>query len=334
MRKLFYLGFGIVLVILILIDLFYKIPDLTLNDIFTFNISEQDKLIIFEFRLPKTISAILVGVALSISGFQMQTVFRNPLAGPYILGISSGASLGVALIIIGTTWFNITINSFITGNLLIFLSAFIGSSIVLILVLYISKKIKNILTILIFGVLFGYLIGSIVNLLQYFATSNSLKSYIIWTMGSLSNVTIEDSYFFIFIVFIGLLISIFLSKHLNLLMLGDDYAKTSGVNIKKSRILIFLSTSLLAGSVVAFCGPIGFIGITVPHMVKMFFKVSSALKIQLLSILVGSTIMLFSDIISQFTFANVILPINTVTAFFGIPIIFYIILSKKDILSV
>lgn len=334
MRKLFYLGFGIVLVILILIDLFYNIPDLTLNDIFTFNISEQDKLIIFEFRLPKTISAILVGVALSISGFQMQTVFRNPLAGPYILGISSGASLGVALIIIGTTWFNITINSFITGNLLIFLSAFIGSSIILILVLYISKKIKNILTILIFGVLFGYLIGSIVNLLQYFATSNSLKSYIIWTMGSLSNVTIEDSYFFIFIVFIGLSISIFLSKHLNLLMLGDDYAKTSGVNIKKSRILIFLSTSLLAGSVVAFCGPIGFIGITVPHMVKMFFKVSSALKIQLLSILVGSTIMLFSDIISQFTFANVILPINTVTAFFGIPIIFYIILSKKDILSV
>lgn len=334
MRKLFYLGFGIILVILILIDLFYNIPDLTLNDIFTFNISEQDKLIIFEFRLPKTISAILVGVALSISGFQMQTVFRNPLAGPYILGISSGASLGVALIIIGTTWFNITINSFITGNLLIFLSAFIGSSIVLILVLYISKKIKNILTILIFGVLFGYLIGSIVNLLQYFATSNSLKSYIIWTMGSLSNVTIEDSYFFIFIVFIGLSISIYLSKHLNLLMLGDDYAKTSGVNIKKSRILIFLSTSLLAGSVVAFCGPIGFIGITVPHMVKMFFKVSSALKIQLLSILVGSTIMLFSDIISQFTFANVILPINTVTAFFGIPIIFYIILSKKDILSV
>lgn len=334
MRKLFYLGFGIILVILILIDLFYNIPDLTLNDIFTFNISEQNKLIIFEFRLPKTISAILVGVALSISGFQMQTVFRNPLAGPYILGISSGASLGVALIIIGTTWFNITINSFITGNLLIFLSAFIGSSIVLILVLYISKKIKNILTILIFGVLFGYLIGSIVNLLQYFATSNSLKSYIIWTMGSLSNVTIEDSYFFIFIVFIGLSISIYLSKHLNLLMLGDDYAKTSGVNIKKSRILIFLSTSLLAGSVVAFCGPIGFIGITVPHMVKMFFKVSSALKIQLLSVLLGSTIMLFSDIISQFTFANVILPINTVTAFFGIPIIFYIILSKKDILSV
>ncbi|RLD46909.1 MAG: iron ABC transporter permease, partial [Bacteroidetes bacterium] len=294
----------------------------------------SQKLILYEFRIPKALSAILVGTALSVSGFQMQTVFRNPLAGPYILGISSGASLGVALIIIASAWLNLSISNYFISNLLIVISAFIGSSLVLILILFISKKIRNVLTILIFGVLFGYLTSSIVSVLQYFATNNSLKSFFVWTMGSLGNTSLGDTLIFGIIVFVGFIISLILSKKLNLLMLGEDYAQTSGVNVKVVRILLFVSTSLLAGSVVAFCGPIGFVGITVPHIVRMLFKTNSALKIQILAIFIGSIIMLLSDIISQIIFTDVVLPINSITAFFGIPVIFYILLSKKEIVSI
>jgi len=331
-------GYVIIIVIIFIFalfaDLFYNIHDLSFKDLFTFNFTDSQKLILYEFRIPKALSAVLVGTALSVSGFQMQTIFRNPLAGPYILGISSGASLGVALVIMASAWLNLSLSNYFVSNLLLIISAFIGSSLVLILILFISKKIKNVLTILIFGVLFGYLISSVVNILQYFTSNNSLKSFFVWTMGSLGNTSLQDTLVFGIIVIIGFLISLILSKKLNILMLGEDYAQTSGVNVKKVRILLFLSTSLLAGSVVAFCGPIGFIGITVPHIVRIIFKTSSAVTIQISAVFIGSIIMLVSDIISQIIFTNVVLPINSITAFFGIPVIFYILLSKKEIISI
>lgn len=334
MRKGYVIIIVIIFIFALFADLFYNIHDLSFKDLFTFNFTDSQKLILYEFRIPKALSAVLVGTALSVSGFQMQTIFRNPLAGPYILGISSGASLGVALVIMASAWLNLSLSNYFVSNLLLIISAFIGSSLVLILILFISKKIKNVLTILIFGVLFGYLISSVVNILQYFTSNNSLKSFFVWTMGSLGNTSLQDTLVFGIIVIIGFLISLILSKKLNILMLGEDYAQTSGVNVKKVRILLFLSTSLLAGSVVAFCGPIGFIGITVPHIVRIIFKTSSAVTIQISAVFIGSIIMLVSDIISQIIFTNVVLPINSITAFFGIPVIFYILLSKKEIISI
>ncbi len=332
MKKIHIIILLILFIVVALIDLFYNIHNFNFYNILNF--TDNQRIILFQFRIPKTLTAVFAGIALSTSGFQMQTVFRNPLAGPYILGISSGASLGVALLVMATIGFDLSLDHYFVTNLLLVTSAFAGSSLVLILILFISKKIKNVLTILIFGVLFGYLVSSIVNILQYFASNNTLKSFFIWTMGSLGNTSLQDTLIFGIIVFIGLLISIILSKRLNLLMLGDDYAKTSGVNVKNTRTLLFISTSLLAGSVVAFCGPIGFIGITVPHIVRILFKTNSALKIQILSIFVGSIIMLLSDIISQSISANIVLPINSITAFFGIPVIFYILLTKKEIISI
>ena len=334
MRKGYVIIIVIIFIFALFADLFYNISHLSFKDLFTFNFTDSQKLILYEFRIPKALSAVLVGTALSVSGFQMQTIFRNPLAGPYILGISSGASLGVALVIMASAWLNLSLSNYFVSNLLLIISAFIGSSLVLILILFISKKIKNVLTILIFGVLFGYLISSVVNILQYFTSNNSLKSFFVWTMGSLGNTSLQDTLVFGIIVIIGFLISLILSKKLNILMLGEDYAQTSGVNVKKVRILLFLSTSLLAGSVVAFCGPIGFIGITVPHIVRIIFKTSSAVTIQISAVFIGSIIMLVSDIISQIIFTNVVLPINSITAFFGIPVIFYILLSKKEIISI
>ena len=294
-------------------------------------IKPEWKTILLSFRIPKAVTAIMAGVALAISGLQMQTYFRNPLAGPYVLGISAGASLGVALLVLGS--------SMIFGNFLahpvshwtIAFAAWLGAALVLIGILLVSFRIRDNMTILILGILFGSITIAIVSILQYFSNESLLRSFIIWTLGSLGNVTVTQIRVMGIAVSAGLLLSVFSVKRLNLLLLGENYARTIGLNIAGTRILLFTSTSILAGTVTAFCGPIGFIGIVVPHVTRMVFQSSNHSIIIPGAIGIGACMMLISDIISQLPGYQQVLPINAVTAILGIPVVIWIVMQKKRI---
>ncbi len=295
---------------------------------------EEWNLIVLNFRLPKAITAILAGAALSVSGLQMQAMFRNPLAGPDILGISSGASLGVAFIILGFS----SVFGLQTGGAMadwvIVLAAWAGAGAVLLLIFSISLRVNDIMTILILGILFGSVSSAIVSILQYFSNEVLLKSFLVWSMGSLGNVSGTHLAVLLPSIGIGLLLSILTVKMLNLMLLGENYAKSMGLNVNLSRFLIFLSTSILAGSITAFCGPIGFIGIAVPHICRLIFKTSDQKILLFASIIVGAFLMLLSDLLSQIPGNGIVLPINTVTALLGIPIIVWIIFKNQRIASV
>ena len=289
--------------------------------------------ILFDFRLPKAFTAIIAGTALSVSGLEMQTYFRNPLAGPFVLGISAGASLGVAILVMGV--------SLVTGSVFISMmsqwslamASWAGSGLVLLLILVVSLRIRDNTTILILGILFGSITLAIVSLLQYSGSESEVKAFVVWTLGSLGNVTGPQLRVMIFSTLSGLLISLSALKGLNVLMIGEQYALTMGVNVKFIRVMIFLSTSILAGTVTAFCGPIGFIGIAVPHITRMIFRSSDHRILLPGTILTGSSIMLISDIISQLPGSNRILPVNSVTAIIGIPVVIWIILKKQRLVS-
>ncbi len=287
--------------------------------------------IIRQFRLPKALTAILAGTGLSIAGLQMQTLFRNPLAGPYVLGISSGASLGVALIVL--------LSSALTGlsvgiemnNWAIVLASSIGSSIVLFCVILVSVKIRDSMTLLIIGLMFGSVAGAAVSVLQFFSEAKQLQIYLIWTFGSLGGLGWNELQVLAIFVVIGLGISFYSFKPLNTLLLSENYAQSLGVNVKLTRILIVVSTSLLAGGITAFCGPIAFIGLAVPHLTRLIFNTSDH-KILIPSVAVsGMIIMLFCDIVSQLPGSQHILPINAVTSLIGAPVVIWIILSKGGI---
>lgn len=275
--------------------------------------------ILLQLRLPKMITAILAGASLSVAGLMMQTLFRNPLAGPYILGVSSGASLGVALI---------TMCGFaLTSNTLISTSAIIGSILVMLLVMLISKRIRNNVTLLIVGMMVGNIAGAIVNMIQNFANPDSLKLFIVWTLGSLSGVSWEELPVLAIGLIIALAIVLCLIKPLNGLLLGEDYARGLGIHVERVRWMMVLASCLLAGSVTAFCGPIAFIGVAVPHIARGIFASSNHRLTVPASALIGANILLICDIICNLgTYA---LPISTVSALFGAPIILWIILKKK-----
>jgi len=294
--------------------------------------TEQWVTIVCVFRLPKAITAVLAGMALSVSGLQMQTVFRNPLAGPYVLGISAGATLGVAVMVMGM---GLT-TGYITGavsNWMIVLAAFLGASAVLFLIFAVSLRIRDVMTILILGIMFGTVISSLINVLQYFSNETALKSFTVWTMASLDGVTVSQLKVLAPCVLCGLLVSLFTIKALNVMLLGESYARSLGVNIIVSRLLIFLSTGILAGSVTAFCGPIGFVGIAVPHICRMLFRTADQRTLLVGCILAGATVMLISELISLLPGSSTVLPVNSVTAFIGIPIIVWIIVRNHKMAS-
>lgn len=295
------------------------------------SLSEINRTILSNFRFPKAITAILAGAALSVSGLQMQTIFRNPLAGPYVLGISSGASLGVAIVILGFNQFFSA--QFITGagSWLQIMAAWAGSATVLFLILFVSMRVKDVMTILILGILFGSAASSLVSIMQYFSQQSTLKAFVIWTMGSLGSPSQSQLKILVPCIIIGLLLAFFSSKPLNALLLGETYAKTIGVNIHRSRIIVFISTSILAGSITAFCGPIGFIGIAVPHIVRMLFKTSDHRIIVPASLLMGAVVLLLADIISQVPENDIILPINSVTALLGIPVVIWLVVRNRKL---
>lgn len=329
-----YILLSIVLVVLFLLNIMLgpvKIPlKEVVRTLFAGASSREEwGTIILSFRFPKALTAVFAGIALSVSGLQMQTIFRNPLAGPYVLGISSGASLGVAVVILGYTSLFGPVMSEWTGKWLIILASWIGSGLVLLLIMVVSTKIKDIMTILILGMMFGSIISAVVSALQYFSDEAMLKSYVIWTMGSVAGVSGSQIYILSFCIIIGLIISLVSVKSLNLLLLGENYAQTLGLNIKAARTLIFLSTSILTGTVTAFCGPIGFVGIAVPHLCRMMLKTGDQKQLMFASVLAGSGVMLLSDTLALLPGNGAILPLNTVTAIIGIPIVIYIIMRNN-----
>ena len=226
--------------------------------------------IILKIRLLKAVTALFAGAALAASGLQMQTLFRNPLAGPYVLGISSGAGLGVALFLLGAPLLGVSAHSFVQ-SLSIAGAAWLGAALVLLIVMAVSRRIKDIMVILILGMMFGSGVSSMVEILQYLSSEAALKSFVIWTMGSLGDVTGGNLALMLPVITAGLVLSVAVIKPLNLLLLGENYARTMGLNVQRTRTLLFLSTVLLAGTVTAFCGPVGFIGLAVPHLARMLF---------------------------------------------------------------
>lgn len=326
-----FIGLIITLIVFIVLDLLFGSIKIPFHHFFSFitgdkvndPISEQ---ILLNFRLPKTITAILAGAALAVSGLQMQTIFRNPLAGPYVLGISSGASLGVALVVLGLSAFSIPIW---LSHLSIVTAALIGSMLVLLLILAVSVRVKDIMTILILGMMFGSAASAVVGILQYFSSESMLRSFVIWTMGSLGSVTGIQIWLFAVITVIGLILAMLLARPMNVMMLGENYARNLGLKVGLIRFLVFLSTSLLAGATTAFCGPIGFIGIAVPHIVKMIFKTSNHLVLIPATTMAGAIVLLICDIISQLPGMSFTLPINSIAALMGIPIVIYVVIRNR-----
>jgi iron complex transport system permease protein len=286
--------------------------------------------ILFQFRIPKAITAILAGAALSVAGLQMQTVFRNPIAGPDILGVSSGASLGVALFVLSAGWiFNGEPLFSASGSWGIVMAAWLGAGSMMLLVVYIASRLHDLMTVLILGILISSAILSIVSVLQYFSSESSLKSFIVWTMGSLGSTTRGQLSVLIPSVLAGLFLAFVSAKFLDAFLLGEKYARSMGMNLRLAYVLTFASTSVLAGSVTAFCGPIGFVGIIVPHLTRRLFHSSLHRKLIPATILLGAAVMLAGDLISQLPGQETSLPINSVTALLGIPVVVWIIFKNK-----
>ena len=252
--------------------------------------------IVKDIRLMKAVVAVATGVALSVSGLLMQTLFRNPLAGPYVLGISSGASLGVALFILGAPLLGVAANSALS-SLGIAGAAWAGAALILVFIAAVSRKIKDIMVILILGMMFSSGVSAVVQILQYLSHEEALKSFVIWTMGSLGDVTASQLWLLIPAVVVGVLLSIAVIKPLNLLLLGESYARTMGLNVKSTRTVVFLATALLAGTVTAFCGPIGFVGLAVPHVARALFMDADHRVLMPASALCGAVVLLFCDLV-------------------------------------
>ena len=289
-------------------------------------VPEATAKIVRSIRLLKAVVAVAAGAALAVSGLQMQTLFRNPLAGPYVLGISSGASLGVALFILGAPLLGAAGHGAMT-SLGIAGAAWAGSAAVLAIIAAVSRRIRDIMVMLILGMMFSSGVGAVVQILQYLSREEALKSFVIWTMGSLGDVTGGQLALLLPAVGMGLALAVAVIKPLNLLLLGEQYARTMGLDIRRSRQLIFLSTTLLAGTVTAFCGPIGFVGLAVPHVARMLFGNADHRVLMPGAALVGACVLLGCDIVSKL----LTLPVNTITALVGIPIVVWVVVRNQSI---
>lgn len=284
--------------------------------------------IIRNYRFPKAITAVVAGAALSLSGLLMQTLFRNPLAGPDVLGVSAGAGLGVALL---TMLSSMSVIPFLShlGSMAQVVAAVAGAAGVMLLILGVSARIKDSITILVLGMIFGYVAGAMITILQSFADPDSLKLFVTWTFGSLGGVTWQKMPLLLTIFLVGVLSSSFLVKALNTLLLGEQYAMSSGLHIRRIRLWIIAIASLITGAVTAFTGPIAFVGVVIPHFARALFGTVNHRTILPATLLLGGVLMLVCDIISQVPIAHRTLPINAVTAVFGAPMIVWIVLKRK-----
>ena len=290
---------------------------------------ESWEIILWNFRIPKAITAVLVGIGLSMSGLLMQTLFRNPLAGPYVLGLSSGASLGVAFIILGAGFLPLSISTFFLSNYGLVLASSLGSFLVLLAVLLVSQQLKDTMAILIVGLMFGSFTSAIVSVLSYFTSAEKLQKFTFWSMGSISNLSWNEISLLTLFVLFGISISFLVNKPLNALLLGEKYAQSIGIDYKKTRLIIIIATSILAGSITAFAGPIAFVGLAVPHMAKLVFQTSNHFVLFWSTILLGAIVMLSCDIIAQVPGFDITLPINAITSIMGAPVVIWLLVRKK-----
>lgn len=282
--------------------------------------------ILLSYRMPKTITSAFAGAALGFAGLQMQTLFRNPLAGPFVLGISSGASLGVALLVL--------LGVGVNGALAYWgmaISSVIGSSIVLLLVVLVSMRLKDSMSLLLVGLMFGAFTSAIVSVMQYFSSAEDIQNYLFWTFGATGNLSWAELQLFVPLIILGIIIGYWQAKPLNALLMGDNYAQSMGLRIRNVRLLLVISTSILAGIVTAFCGPIAFLGLAVPHISRILFKTSNHFTLIPATLLIGACLLLICDIIAQVPFSDLILPINAVTSLFGAPVVIWLILRRKNI---
>lgn len=278
--------------------------------------------IVVDIRLVKAIVALLAGIALSVSGLQMQTLFRNPLAGPYVLGISSGASLGVALFLLGAPLLGLGAAVSALG---VAGAAWIGAAAVLLMMAAAAARLKDIMALLVLGMMLSSGVGAVVQILQYLSREDALKAFVVWTMGSLGDVTGAQLAILVPAVGAGLLLAFAALKPLNMLLLGEDYARTMGLDVGASRALLFSSTTLLAGTVTAFCGPVGFIGMAMPHVARLLTADADHRVLLPASMLTGAAVMLVCDIVSK----AFVLPVNAISALFGIPVVVWIVLRRR-----
>lgn len=294
--------------------------------------NESWQYIIINYRLPKAFTAILVGSGLGISGLLMQTLFRNPLAGPFVLGISSGASLGVAIIILGASFLGTAFTGLLVSKWSIVIAASLGSFLVLLAVLTVSSKVKDTMAILIIGLMFGSITSAVVSVLSYFSSAEKLQQYIFWGFGSLGNLSWYELLIFFIIYTVGFLLSILSIKALNSLLLGENYAKSLGLNIKQNRLIIIIATSLLAGTITAFTGPIAFIGLAIPHITRQIFPTSDHKTLLPAVFLFGAIVMLICDSIAQLPTSDYTLPINAITSLIGAPVVIWLLVRKRKMM--
>jgi iron complex transport system permease protein len=336
-RLLSVFGVFVILLLVVLFNISLGSVDIPTKDLFKAIFtgeSTQDTwtYIILEYRLPKAITAIMVGSGLGISGLLMQTFFRNPLAGPYVLGLSSGAGLGVALLLMGSSLLGLGFSgSLWFSKTSIILASSLGSVLVMFSILLTSLKIKDSMALLIIGLMFASLTGAVVNVLSYFSTSDELQQFVFWSLGSLGDLSwVEVAILGVF-WFLGLILSLILIKPLDALLIGEPYAKSLGVNLKSLRYLTVLVTSILTGSITAFAGPIAFVGLAIPHLVRLILKSNRHILMIPSVCLGGAIIMLICDSISQLPGLDSTLPINAVTSFFGAPIVIWLILRSRQL---
>ena len=327
------LGIAILVLFLFFANLFYgtvSIPASAVIDSLLGKETEKSVWtnIVLQSRLPQTITALLAGSALAVCGLMLQTLFRNPLAGPSILGISDGANLGVALVMLYSGGI-ISIIGDRSHHLSVVFAAFLGASVVLLIMLYFSSKVKSNVLVLIIGIMISYLASSGISVLNSYATADHVRTYVLWGMGSFSGVSMTQIPYFSQGILIGLLFAVLLIKPLNALLLGENYAMNLGVRIKRTRVFILLITGFLTALVTAFCGPVTFIGLIVPHIARMFIRTSNQKWLLPATLLMGSVVALLCNLLTTIPFGKGILPLNAVTPLIGAPIVIYVILKSR-----
>ncbi len=337
-KKLAFVGLGVLLVVLLLLNISLGSVYIPFSVITKWIVGQgaENEIwgnILMKSRFPQTITAMLAGAALAVGGLQMQTLFRNPLAGPSILGISSGAGLGVAIVVLSFGVFGglstLIASSF--GVITISIAAFIGAFGVLFMVLFLARKLKNNAMLLIVGIMVGYASSAIVGLLQFFSAKEDIKSYVVWELGSFNNISWDKHLIFIPLLVAGLVSSLFLIKSLNVLLLGENYASNLGLNIKRSRLGILVVTGVLTATVTAFCGPIAFLGLAVPHLCKGLFKTADHSVLIPAVMVLGAALALFCNVLARLPGFDGALPINAVTSLIGAPIVVSVILKRRNL---
>lgn len=288
--------------------------------------------IIWDYRLPKALTAVLVGSGLALSGLLMQTLFRNPLAGPFVLGISSGASLAVALLLMGSSLFTGIWASYLLSDFSMVLVAATGSFLVLLAVLMIASKVKDSMALLIIGLMFGSITAAVVSVLSYFSDADKLQRYIFWSFGSVGNLSWHQLLLLTLVYAVGTLLGIVSIKPLNALLLGENYAQSMGIDVRKMRYIIIAATGLLAGGITAFAGPIAFVGLAVPHLTKQLFRTTDHKILFPAVAMYGAILMLICDTIAQWPLSAKVLPINAITSIIGAPVVIWLLVRKRKMI--